>query len=72
MIKDASIKCTGICLKMYVLNKHISSSDQGFHPTSVGCHGERLMPATVVAPWHGLHPEASCPKACCNTLNLGV
>jgi hypothetical protein len=26
MIKDASIKCTGICLKMYVLNKHISSS----------------------------------------------
>jgi hypothetical protein len=27
MIKDASIKCTDICLKMYVLNKHISSSD---------------------------------------------
>jgi hypothetical protein len=26
MIKDASIKCTDICLKMYVLNKHISSS----------------------------------------------
>jgi hypothetical protein len=28
MIKDASIKCTDICLKMYVLNKHISSSVQ--------------------------------------------
>jgi hypothetical protein len=26
MIKDASIKCTCICLKMCVLNKHISSS----------------------------------------------
>jgi hypothetical protein len=28
MIKDASIKCTDICLKMYVLNKHISSSER--------------------------------------------
>jgi hypothetical protein len=27
MIKDASTKYTDICLKMYVLNKHISSSD---------------------------------------------
>jgi hypothetical protein len=26
MIKDASIKCTDICLKMCVLKKHISSS----------------------------------------------
>jgi hypothetical protein len=26
MIKNASIKCTDIYLKMYVLNKHISSS----------------------------------------------
>jgi hypothetical protein len=26
MIKDASIKCTCICLKMCILNRHISSS----------------------------------------------
>jgi hypothetical protein len=31
MIKDASIKYTDICLKMCVLNKHISSSGLGLN-----------------------------------------
>jgi hypothetical protein len=40
MIKDASIKCTDICLKMYVLNKHISSS--GMEPPNSNKGAQRL------------------------------
>jgi hypothetical protein len=71
MIKDASIKCTDIHLKMCVLNKHISSSGTLFQIalvfyclcSSFAIFGEAMRFRPLVSPFWCLTPKGDKLKA---------